>query len=93
MRLALGIAGVGAAMCGMLTTPYAAAHEIIVRPAYRATVIEEAPAIVVRRPPTIRYYSAPQYVHAEDECQWLRRRALATGDPYWWSRYDDCVED
>jgi len=94
MRLALGIAGVGIATSTMLATPYAAAQEIIVRPAYRATVIEEVPpAVVVRPPPAVRYYSAPQYVYTEDGCNWLRRRALATGDPYWWSRYDDCVED
>jgi hypothetical protein len=24
-------------------------------------------------------------------CYWLRRNALATGSPYWWSRYDACV--
>jgi hypothetical protein len=23
-------------------------------------------------------------------CQWLRRRALATGSQYWWSRYRRC---
>ncbi|HZT47363.1 MAG TPA: hypothetical protein VFA64_05270 [Hyphomicrobiaceae bacterium] len=97
MRLGLGIARVGAAICGMLATPFAAAQEIIVRPrpAYGVTVIEEPPpAVVVRPPPTIRYYAPPpQYVYTEDGCHWLRRRALATGDPYWWSRYDDCVED
>jgi hypothetical protein len=24
-------------------------------------------------------------------CYWLRRRAVATGSPYWWSRYDACL--
>jgi len=28
-----------------------------------------------------------------DDCGWLRRRALATGSPYWWSRYYACIED
>jgi len=27
------------------------------------------------------------------ECDWLRRRALATGSPYWWNRYNACVYD
>ena len=25
------------------------------------------------------------------DCGWLLRRARATGSPYWWSRYNDCV--
>jgi hypothetical protein len=24
-------------------------------------------------------------------CYWLRRNALATGSPYWWSRYNACL--
>ena len=24
-------------------------------------------------------------------CYWLRRQAIGTGSPYWWSRYQDCV--
>jgi hypothetical protein len=24
-------------------------------------------------------------------CYWLRRQAIITGSPYWWSRYEDCV--
>jgi len=24
-------------------------------------------------------------------CYWLKRRAIITGSPYWWSRYEDCV--
>lgn len=24
-------------------------------------------------------------------CAWLRRQAIATGSPYWWDRYYDCV--
>jgi len=23
-------------------------------------------------------------------CSWLRHRALVTGSPYWWARYQDC---
>jgi hypothetical protein len=26
-----------------------------------------------------------------DDCWWLRRQALITGSPYWWSRYNLCV--
>ena len=24
-------------------------------------------------------------------CYWLRRQAIVTGSPYWWSRYQACV--
>jgi hypothetical protein len=24
-------------------------------------------------------------------CAWLRRQAIITGSPYWWSRYQDCL--
>jgi hypothetical protein len=26
-----------------------------------------------------------------DKCGWLRRRAQATGSPYWWQRYEECT--
>jgi hypothetical protein len=26
-----------------------------------------------------------------DDCGWLRRRAVITGSPYWWSRYHRCI--
>ncbi len=26
------------------------------------------------------------------ECNWLRRRALRTGSPYWWDRYYACID-
>ncbi len=32
------------------------------------------------------YYSYYYY----DDCSWLRRRALYTGSPYWWERYNAC---
>jgi hypothetical protein len=25
------------------------------------------------------------------DCEWMRRRALRTGSPYWWNRYDNCL--
>ena len=31
----------------------------------------------------------PDY-YASDDCYWLRRRAITTGDPYWWDRYNAC---
>jgi hypothetical protein len=37
---------------------------------------------------------APVYgaYYYADDCYWLRRRALATGSPYWWERYYACLE-
>jgi hypothetical protein len=32
----------------------------------------------------------PDY-YSYNDCWWLRERALATGNPYWWSRYNNCV--
>jgi hypothetical protein len=32
----------------------------------------------------------PDY-YSYNDCWWLRERALATGSPYWWSRYNYCV--
>jgi len=34
------------------------------------------------------WYGAP---YASNDCNWLRHRAVATGSPYWWSRYHDCA--
>src|SRR6478735_7340088 len=34
------------------------------------------------------WYGAP---YASNDCSWLRHRAIATGSPYWWSRYHDCA--
>jgi hypothetical protein len=33
--------------------------------------------------------SAYPYYYAE-HCYWLKRRALYTGNPYWWNRYYAC---
>jgi len=33
----------------------------------------------------------PDYYAYGGDCWWLRRQALATGSPYWWSRYNACV--
>jgi hypothetical protein len=37
------------------------------------------------------YYYGPDYYAYGDDCLWLRREALATGSPYWWSRYNACI--
>jgi hypothetical protein len=34
------------------------------------------------------YYGGDGYY---DDCAWLRRRAIATGSPYWWRRYEACI--
>lgn len=31
------------------------------------------------------------YPYYNGGCYWLRRQAIITGSPYWWSRYEDCV--
>jgi len=35
------------------------------------------------------WYGRPGY--SGGGCGWLYRRAAATGNPYWWSRYYDCI--
>jgi len=39
------------------------------------------------------WYSRPYfgYGYYGGECGWLYRRAIATGSPYWWDRYYDCM--
>lgn len=32
----------------------------------------------------------PDYTAYGDDCGWLRRQAIITGSPYWWSRYNAC---
>ena len=60
-------------------------------PAVRARVIGVRP-VFVRRP--VRIYrpigivrTRPVFIAGVGGCEWLRRRALVTGSPYWWSRY------
>jgi hypothetical protein len=33
----------------------------------------------------------PAYTAYGNDCYWLRRQAIATGSPYWWSRYNQCI--
>jgi hypothetical protein len=48
----------------------------------------------VRRDGTFFFYG-PGYGYDDyyyySDCDWMRRRALATGAPYWWDRYYSCV--
>lgn len=37
------------------------------------------------------YYYDDGYYYGDD-CGWLYRRALQTGSPYWWNRYQACVD-
>jgi hypothetical protein len=36
-------------------------------------------------------YGAYYYGYRNDGCGYLLRRAEATGDPYWWDRYNACI--
>jgi hypothetical protein len=41
-------------------------------------------------------YVAPPLIYGSyyyAECNWLRRRALRTGSPYWWERYYACIDE
>ena len=33
----------------------------------------------------------PDYSAYGGDCYWLRQQELATGSPYWWSRYNACM--
>ena len=39
--------------------------------------------------PVVGFYPY-YYSYYYDDCSWLRRRALYTGSPYWWQRYETC---
>ncbi|MFM9849323.1 MAG: hypothetical protein ACKVP3_19440 [Hyphomicrobiaceae bacterium] len=43
----------------------------------------------------MRIYLGPGYGYYDGgydySCEWLRRRAIATGSSYWWRRFRDCV--
>lgn len=39
------------------------------------------------------FFGAPvigSYVENDGGCYWLKRRAVRTGNPYWWDRYEAC---
>jgi hypothetical protein len=37
-------------------------------------------------------YDAGYTYAADGSCGWLYRRAINTGSPYWWNRYNDCID-
>jgi hypothetical protein len=40
------------------------------------------------------YYAGDLFFYGGNyggSCAWLRRQAVATGSPYWWSRYNACI--
>ena len=41
------------------------------------------------------FVAAPIYgaYYYDNGCNWLRRRALHTGSPYWWNRYYACIHN
>ncbi len=53
-------------------------------PAFRGRVIVRRPVRIIRRPVIV----APIGVYTG--CEWMRRRAIATGSAYWWRRYRVC---
>jgi hypothetical protein len=69
------------------------------RPNFRR--VGPGPVRIVR--PRRRFYPAPIYAAPiytypyvssygySDSCEWLYRRAVVTGDPYWWDRYYECT--
>lgn len=78
---------------------FARASSFHAAPAFRAgPVFRSAPVVhratVVHRPAYAyrRVYAAPIYVSSYGNgCAWLHRRAIATGSPYWWDRYNRCI--
>jgi hypothetical protein len=43
-----------------------------------------------RRGADFDFFVGPSYGYVSD-CDWLRRRAVATGSSYWWRRYRACL--
>lgn len=43
-----------------------------------------------RRFAPIYAYSYATSGYYDDDCYWLKRRAIHTGSPYWWHRYRAC---
>lgn len=52
--------------------------------------------VVVHHKPFIghrfhRIYRPHVFVSGYGDCYHLKRKALATGSPYWWSKYNACI--
>lgn len=43
-------------------------------------------------PVGVGWYDDGYYYYGYGGCESLRRRAVATGEGYWWSRYEACIE-
>jgi hypothetical protein len=37
------------------------------------------------------FFGGSPYHGYYGDCYWLKRKAIITSSPYWWSRYEDCV--
>jgi hypothetical protein len=103
MRLHAIVAGVVSLSAALALPQTASAQEIIVGapPGYGVTIIQRypappPPAVVIRPapPPAATYHDAPGIYagYRGDGCAWLYRRAVDSGSPYWWSRYEECSE-
>lgn len=46
--------------------------------------------IIVKNEHRRRYYGGSYVVASYDSCRWLKVRALETGSPSWWARYEEC---
>ena len=57
---------------------------------YAPRVVVRRPVYTYHRPIVRRIYRTPVLVTGYGRCEWLRRRALATGSSYWWRRYRQC---
>lgn len=86
------IAGLAAAMLTLPVTSdtadarrgYRGGHHVRYVKVYRPRYYR---AVRVYRP--AHYYYAGPIVRV-GSCEWLRRRAIVTGAPYWWRRYRVC---
>lgn len=58
-------------------------------PAYAYTIYDDAPAYGYS---SYGYNDVGYTYTADGSCGWLYRRAINTGSPYWWNRYNDCVD-
>ena len=47
-----------------------------------------APRRFVYLGPPVAFYGGSYYYGGGGHCSWLYRRAVETGSPYWWSRYN-----
>src|SRR5437762_1491169 len=103
MRAHAIVAGFVALAATPLVPQTGSAQDVIIAapPGYGVTVIQPYPAappppLVVRPapPPAAADYDHPGIYagYRSGGCAWLYRRAVDSGSPYWWSRYDACTD-